>query len=66
MGKYSIHSMSCILAMIHITEKLECTLAQLGAEIMYACFRPGADQAQADDGLFDPFGDPESTSAEVE
>lgn len=58
--------MFCILAMIHITEKLERTLAQLGAEIMYACFKPGADQAQADEGFFDPFWDSETTSAEVE
>jgi hypothetical protein len=50
---------------IYITERIERTLVQLGAEIMYACFSPGADQAQADEGLFDPFGDQEPTSAEV-
>jgi hypothetical protein len=53
--------MSCILAMIHITEKLEHTLAQLGLELLYSVFQPEADKAA--EGFF---GDQEPTSAEVE
>jgi hypothetical protein len=61
MGKYSIHSMSYILAMIHITEQLECTVAQLGRELLYLLLKPEADKAA--EGFF---RDQEPTSAEVE